>query len=252
MRRVTRPHLWGRDDERQELARLLGTARLGVGGTLAVTGEAGAGKSALVDDAVAAAEGLRVLRAVGLDAERHLPFAGLLQLLRPALDRLEDLAHPQAEALAGALGLSEEPPGTGDRFMIGAAVLGLLARYAEDGPVVVVVDDLQALDLPSVEAILFSARRLAADPVAVLLAARSPDADHLLVGFPVSGWVGSAATRAPPSSRRRSADRCRPASWTRCSPSPTATPWPCSSSPARTSMPSPRGRATCRRGCRTR
>jgi DNA-binding CsgD family transcriptional regulator len=182
---VTGPRLWGRDAERQELARLLATARLGVGATVAVTGEAGVGKSALVDDAIAGAEGMRVLRAVGLDAERHLPFAGLLQLLRPTLDRLEDLAHPQAEALAGALGLSAEPPGTGDRFMIGAAVLGLLARYAEDGPVVVVVDDLQALDLPSVEAVLFAARRLAADPVAVLLAARSPDADHLLVGFPV-------------------------------------------------------------------
>jgi len=182
---VVEPELLGRDGEREAISRLLSTARLGVSGTLVITGEPGVGKTALLEDALSGLEDMRVLRATGLEAERHIPFAGLLQLLRPTLDRIDGLAPPQAAALAGALGVTQAAPGSGDRFMIGAAVLGLLSRYAEDGPVAVVVDDLHALDLPSVEAILFAARRLAADPVVVLAAARSPEADHLVAGLSV-------------------------------------------------------------------
>lgn len=179
------PGLLGRDDELEAIGRLLTTARLGVSGTLVITGEPGVGKTALLEDALSGVENLRVLRATGLEAERHIPFAGLLQLLRPALDRINGLAPPQAAALGGALGIAEAAPGSGDRFMIGAAVLALLSRYAEDAPVAVVVDDLHALDLPSAEAILFAARRLAADPVVMLATARTPEAERLIAGLPV-------------------------------------------------------------------
>jgi DNA-binding CsgD family transcriptional regulator len=187
---VVEPELLGRDGEREAIRRLVTTARLGVSGTLVITGEPGVGKTALLEDALSDVGDMRVLRATGLDAERHVPFAGLLQLLRPALGLLEGLGPPQAVALAGALGVSEAAPGSGDRFMIGAAVLGLLSRCAEEGPVVVAVDDLHALDLPSAEAIVFAARRLAADPVVVLATARTPEVDHLAAGLPVLRLAG--------------------------------------------------------------
>jgi len=177
--------LLGRDGEREAIGRLVNTARLGVSGTVVIIGEAGVGKTALLEDAVAGLGDMRLLRATGLEAERHIPFAGLLQLLHPALDRIDGLSPPQAAALSGALAVAEAAPGSGDRFMIGAAVLSLLSRYAEEAPVAVVVDDLHALDLPSAEAILFAARRLAADPVVVLATARSPEADRLVAGLPV-------------------------------------------------------------------
>jgi DNA-binding CsgD family transcriptional regulator len=182
---VAESRLLGRDSERESIRRLLSTARLGIGGTMVVLGEPGVGKTALVEDAVSGVDDMRVLRAIGLEAERHIPFAGLLQLLRPALDRIDDLTGPQAASLSGALGISDEGPGSSDRFMIGAAVLSLLSRYADEQPVLVVVDDLQALDRPSAEAVLFAARRLAADPVVVLATARSPEADRLVAGLPV-------------------------------------------------------------------
>lgn len=182
---VVGTRLLGRDEEREAIVQLLDTARLGVSGTLVVMGEPGVGKTALVEDALIEADDMRMLRATGLETERHLAFAGLLQLLRPALGHVSDLAPPQAAALAGALGVAEAAPGSGDRFMIGAAVLALLSRYAEEAPVAVVVDDVHALDRPSTEAIVFAARRLAADSVAVLATARSPEADHLVAGLPV-------------------------------------------------------------------
>jgi DNA-binding CsgD family transcriptional regulator len=189
--------LLGRDPEREAVSRLVATARLGVGGTLVLIGEPGVGKTALLRDALASFEGMQVLRASGLEAERHIPFAGLLQLLRPALDHLDGLSPPQAAALSGALALSETEGGSGDRFLIGAAVLSLLSRYAEEAPVAVVVDDLHALDLPSAESIVFAARRLGADPVVVLMTARTSEADRLVAGLPalrVSGLDSDDAT----------------------------------------------------------
>jgi len=156
-------------------------------------GEPGVGKTALLQDALTSLDGMQVLRASGLEAERHIPFAGLLQLLRPALDRLDGLSPPQAAALSGALALSQAEDRSGDRFVIGAAVLSLLSRYAEEAPVAVVVDDLQALDLPSAEAIVFAARRLGADPVVVLAAARTSEADRLVAGLPVLHLSGLGA-----------------------------------------------------------
>ncbi len=182
--------LLGRDSEREAVSRAVATARLGVGGTLVLMGEPGVGKTALLDDAVASWGEMRVLRATGLESERHLPFAGLLTLVRPALGHLDRLAPPQAEALASALALSEGVTGSGDRFTIGAAVLNLLSAYAEEEPVAVVVDDLHLLDLPSAEALVFAARRLGADPVVVLVGVRTGEADRLVTGLPILPVTG--------------------------------------------------------------
>ena len=164
--------LVGRTRERQVIATLVAAARVGESGTLVLTGEAGIGKSALLDDAAAAvaAAGMRVLRAAGIDAEREVPFGGLLQLLRPVLGHLDAIPAPQAEALGSALALL--PGSGGERFAVGAAVLSLLSRVAEDGPVAVIVDDAHLLDPPSAQALCFAARRLTADPVVVLLGVR--------------------------------------------------------------------------------
>jgi DNA-binding CsgD family transcriptional regulator len=182
--------LLGRDSEREAVSRLVATARLGVGGALVIMGEPGVGKTALLEDTLTSLGEMRVLRATGLEAERHIPFAGLLQLLRPALAHLDDLSAPQAAALSGALALSEGGAESGDRFAIGAAVLSLLAGYAEEAPVAVVVDDLHLFDLPSAEALVFAARRLSADPVVVLAAVRTSEADRLVAGLQVVQLVG--------------------------------------------------------------
>ncbi|WP_028049065.1 helix-turn-helix transcriptional regulator [Cellulomonas sp. URHD0024] len=183
--------LVGRERERQVIATLVAGARVGESGTLVLTGEAGIGKSALLEDAAAAVTdaGMRVLRAAGIDAEQEVPFGGLLQLLRPVLDHLDAIPAPQAGALGSALALT--PGSGGERFAVGAAVLSLLSRVAEDGPVAVLVDDAHLLDPPSAQALCFAARRLTADPVVVLLAVR--DEAPSVVGsaglpmFPVEG-----------------------------------------------------------------
>ena len=157
------------------IERLLAGARLGRSGVLVVRGEAGIGKTALLEEFAAQSEGMRVLRATGSEAERDVPFGGLLQVLRPALGLIDRLPDPQAEALGAALAL--RPAARGDRFAVGAAALTLICRFAEEMPVVVVVDEAALLDRPSAEALTFAARRLFADPVAVLAAARSDESD---------------------------------------------------------------------------
>ncbi|ACQ80942.1 transcriptional regulator, LuxR family [Beutenbergia cavernae DSM 12333] len=166
--------LLGREDDQRAIDALIAAARLGSGGALVVTGDAGIGKSALLDDAVARAEGFQVLRVTGTEAERDLPFAGLAELLRPVTDRIEDLPHPQATALATALALRDGDEV--DRFAVSAGVLTLVASLAERRPVLGVVDDALLLDRPSAEAIAFTCRRLLADAVLVLVAVRDPDA----------------------------------------------------------------------------
>ncbi|WP_347976337.1 AAA family ATPase [Microbacterium sp. ProA8] len=177
--------LVGRRAEQQEIARLGAAARLGTSGVLAVRGEAGVGKTALLDDAVSQLHGMQVLRATGLESESEIPFATLLQLLRPALGALEGIPSMQADALAAALALpgASGPADGRDRFTIGAAVLSLVCRFAEDGPVAVVVDDLHLADAPSSSALVFAARRLAADPVVALFGSRSPEGDGLVSGL---------------------------------------------------------------------
>jgi DNA-binding CsgD family transcriptional regulator len=117
---------------------------------------------------------MRVLETRGVEFESNLPFAGLSELLRPVLRQIDALPDSQAAALRGALALG--PPASGDRFAVYAATLSLLAAAAEDEPVLVVVDDAHWLDLPSAEAVLFATRRLEAEGVGVLLAARDDEA----------------------------------------------------------------------------
>lgn len=161
--------LVGREREQGLLAGVVASARVGEGTALVLSGEAGIGKSALLD-AVAGSAGMRVLRATGSEAESAVPFGALLQLLRPALVHLDRIPVPQAGALASALALRPGPGG--DRFAIGAATLSLLSRFAEDEPLAVLVDDAHLLDLPSAQALTFAARRLAADRIVVLAAVR--------------------------------------------------------------------------------
>ena len=145
-----------------------------------VRGEPGVGKSALLDYLAGRASGCRVARAAGVESEMELAFAGLHQLLAPALDRIDRLPGPQREALRTAFGLSAGP--VPDRFLVGLAVLGLVSEVAGERPLICVVDDEQWLDRASVQALGFAARRLAADPVGLVFAARVTGAE--LAGLP--------------------------------------------------------------------
>jgi hypothetical protein len=169
--------LLGREGERHALRRLVADARVGRSGVLALVGEPGIGKTALLAHAVELAEGMQILRARGVESEAAVPFAGLLELVRPALRALDRVPAPQAAALQTALAL--RPGGTTDRFAVGAATLSLVAAYAEESPVLALVDDAHWLDVPSAEALLFAIRRLLADPVAVVLAVRQGHASLL-------------------------------------------------------------------------
>jgi len=162
--------LLGREPERLAIDRVLAEARAGQSGVLALVGEPGIGKTALLEHTVASAGGMRLLRARGVEAEAEVPFAGLAELLRPALAGIGSIPGRQAEALSGALALG--PTSEVDRFAIGAATLSLLSAYADDGPVVLVLDDAQLLDRSTAEALLFAFRRLIDDPIAVFLAVR--------------------------------------------------------------------------------
>src|ERR687891_662284 len=176
--------LYGRDAERSALATLLDAARDSRSGVLVLRGQAGVGKSALLQDAVAQASDMQVLEARGVESEAELAFAGLHQLLRPILGgQVEGLPGPQATALRAAFGLEH---GRGDdRFLVSVAVLSLLAEAAERRPVLCVVDDAHWLDEASANALVFVARRLEADGVVVLFAARDGDPRRFgAVGLP--------------------------------------------------------------------
>src|SRR3954466_8916601 len=162
--------LLGREAERLALDRLLAEAAGGTSGVIALVGEPGIGKTALLDYAAGRAGPMRVLRARGVESEAEVPFAGLAELLRPALVALDRIPAPQAHALEGALALG--PASAQDRFAVGAATLSLLSAYAEEAPLALLVDDAHLLDGSSAEALLFSAGRLLADPVALLIAVR--------------------------------------------------------------------------------
>ena len=153
-----------------QLDRLFDLARQGQSATLAIVGEAGIGKTTLLNYAVEAASGMQVLRAQGVELETDISYAGLSELLRPALGLLDELPRPQAAALSAALALG--PPVKADRFPVDAAVFGLLVAAAAAGPVLVTVDDAQWLDEASTEALFFALRRLSADPILALLAFR--------------------------------------------------------------------------------
>ena len=160
--------------------RLLAAVRGGQSRVLVVCGEPGVGKTALVESAIGSASGFRVMRAVGVESEMELAFAALQQLCAPMLDRLDRLPAPQQDALGVAFGLrAGDAP---DRFLVGLAVLSLLAEVAEEQPLVCVVDDAQWLDRASAQALVFVARRLLAESVALVLVTRDPSDE--LEGFP--------------------------------------------------------------------
>ncbi|MGY1748681.1 AAA family ATPase [Modestobacter sp. SYSU DS0511] len=186
--------LTGRAAERAAIAALLDAARTGTGGALVVRGVAGSGKSTLLTDAVTAAAGMRVLRTSGVESESPLAFAALQRLLWPLRGGIEALPAPQATALHAALG---EAAGDGDRFLAFLGTLSLLADAAEQTPVLGVVDDAHWLDDASAAGLLFTARRLQDERVALLFAARdggarrfdAPDLPAVVLG----GMTGSDA-----------------------------------------------------------
>ena len=172
--------LTGRRSERGVLDRFVAGVRAGEGRALVVRGEPGVGKTMLLDYLAGRASGCRVARAVGVQSEMELAFAGLHQLCAPMLDHAESLPVPQREALRTAFGLSAGP--VPDRFLVGLAVLGLLSEAAGERPLICVVDDEQWLDRASAQTLGFAARRLAADPVGLVFAARVPGED--VAGLP--------------------------------------------------------------------
>jgi len=174
------PRLLGRQREREVLDDLVEDLRSGHGWALVATGEAGIGKSALLEYLVATAPDLRLVRAAGVESEMELAFASLHQLCAPLLDRLDRLVPLQREALEIAFGL--RGGGTPDRFLVGLAVLTLLSEAAEERPLLCVVDDAQWLDRASAQALAFAARRLVAERVGLMFAAREPGED--LQGLP--------------------------------------------------------------------
>jgi hypothetical protein len=186
----------GRDEELGRVRDLLEAARGGVAGPLVVSGEAGIGKTTLLAAADELADGFTCLWARGVESEAALGHAALLELLSPVRDRLADLPPAQAEALAAALGWG--PAGaSGDRYLVAAATLSLLAATAQPAPVLVLVDDLQWVDRESAAALLFAARRLHHDAVAFLFAVRTgsrPPAS--LEGLPVLALAGLAPRHA--------------------------------------------------------
>src|SRR5512132_3287682 len=146
----------GRADELSRIDHVLQQAREGRSECLVLRGDPGIGKTSLLDAASERASDFRVLRAGGVELEAELPYSGLLQLLRPIAALVDRLPEPQAAALRGALALG--PTAESERFAVCAATLGLLAAVAEEGLVLVLIDDAQWLDAPSGEALAFAAR----------------------------------------------------------------------------------------------
>jgi DNA-binding CsgD family transcriptional regulator len=174
--------LLGRGRECQALDRLLRAVRAGESRALVVRGEPGVGKSALLDYAAERSSGSRVARAAGVESEMELAFAGLHQLCAPLLGRLDRLPPPQRDALATAFGL--RAGAAPDRFLIGLAVLTLMSDVAEGRPLVCLVDDAHWLDRASAQTLAFVARRLQAESVGLLFAARSEPEVTELAGVP--------------------------------------------------------------------
>ena len=162
--------LVGRSKELAELSALLDRARDGQSASLVVHGDAGIGKSTLLEEAATAADGFRVLRARGYESESDIAYAGLLDLLMPLFDLVDRIPAAQAGALRGALAIDDPTPAA--PFAVPAAVLSLLGLAAEEQPVLAIVDDVHWLDAASLDALLFVARRLAAEGIVLLLGAR--------------------------------------------------------------------------------
>ena len=185
--------LHGRRAELALLDELLEGARSERAGVLVIRGDAGIGKSALLEYAAAGATGMQVLWATGVETESELPFAGLHQLLRPVLDQIDRLPAGQAAALRAAIGIAG---GSAERFLVSVGVLGLLAEIAEKRPLLALVDDAQWRDRASAEALVFAARRLQADDAAVLFAVREGEQTFPGAGLPQLALHGVNAAAA--------------------------------------------------------
>jgi DNA-binding CsgD family transcriptional regulator len=176
------PGFVGRRSERESVDELLASVRGGESKALVIRGEPGIGKTALLRYAARQASGYRVVELTGVEAEMELPFAGIHQLCGTMLDRLDALPAPQRDALSVALGLAAgEAP---DRFLIGLAVLNLLAALAEERPLLCLIDDAQWLDAASSQTVGLVARRVRAESVGMIVAARESAVPHL-DGLPV-------------------------------------------------------------------
>jgi DNA-binding CsgD family transcriptional regulator len=175
--------LVGREEECAAIDRLLEVSDGGESSSLVLRGEAGIGKTALLEHAAECSDDRIVLRTAGVEAESDIGFAGLHGLLRPITHKLGELPELQTAALSGALGLSASLGS--DRLQVAAAVLNLLAAAADDRPVLSLIDDAQFLDVASAEALVFSARRLAAEPVAMIFTVREgAGRDFVAPGLP--------------------------------------------------------------------
>src|SRR5882672_6042916 len=173
--------LRGRASECETLRGLISTVRLGSCQVLVLRGEAGVGKTALLDYVSELASGFRSIHLAGVQSDMELAFAGLHQLCAPLMEHIDELPEPQREALAVAFGRGVGP--TPDRFLVGLAVLSLMAAVATQEPLLCVVDDAQWLDQVSVQTLAFVARRLMAEPVALVFAVRD-GGKEVLTGLP--------------------------------------------------------------------
>ena len=216
--------LLGRDAEARRLDQIVAAARQGCSAVLAFRGEAGVGKTALLDYAQAAAADLQVIRFDCVESEMELSFAAVHQLLRPFLATLDTLPGPQRAALRLAFGMAEgQAP---DRFLVGLAALGLLAGQATRKPLLCLVDDAHCLDQESADVLAFVARRLDADSIAIVFAVREPAPAR--AGWPGSlnyAWPGCRRRTLAPCSRPRLGRGWAARSPTRSSPRRAATRW---------------------------
>src|SRR6476469_5183676 len=169
--------LRGRASECLALQSLISTARSGSCQVLVLRGEAGVGKTALLEHVSELASGFRVVQVAGVESDMELAFAGLQQLCAPLLNYLDELPEPQREALNVAFGRGIGP--APDRFLVGLAVLSLMSAAANEQPLLCLIDDAQWLDQVSLQTLAFVARRLLAEPVAILFAARDAGAAAL-------------------------------------------------------------------------
>ncbi|CAN5778892.1 LuxR family transcriptional regulator [soil metagenome] len=186
--------LIGRRDEQRKLAELLECVRGGGSGVLVLRGEAGIGKTALLHDVRDQAADLRVIALSGAESEMELAYAAVQQLCAPLLGHIDRLPAPQGNALRVALGLRDGA--APDRLLVGLAVLSLLSDAGAERPTVCLIDDAQWIDRASRQALVFAARRLAADPVVMVFAARGTQADPELAALPDLHLGGLADTEA--------------------------------------------------------
>ena len=194
------PTLRGRRRECEILDDLLAAVRTGQSRVLVLRGEAGIGKTALLEHLGRSASGFQVARAAGVESEMELPHAGLHQLCAPFADRIDNLPGPQRDALGTAFGRrGGEAP---SRFLLGLAVLGLVSDVAEEKPLLWILDDAQWLDEASSQTLAFVARRLGAESVALVVAMRDPAGETTSPGSTSWSSSGSGIATRVPCSRR--------------------------------------------------